>query len=111
MKLTFSNTSIGRFRLIGLTEGASFLLLLLVAMPLKYMAGFPQPVKIMGWIHGLLFILYIISLINVKFSLRWSLIRVFVAFLASLIPFGTFVLDAQLRKEEKMMLEGINYKG
>ena len=107
MKLTFSNTSIGRFRLIGLTEGASFLLLLLVAMPLKYMAGFSQPVKIMGWIHGLLFILYIISLINVKFSLRWPLMRVFVAFLASLIPFGTFILDAQLRKEEKMMLEGI----
>ena len=104
MKLFFSNTSIGRLRLAGITEGSSFLLLLLVAMPLKYFADVPEAVKIIGWIHGLLFILYVIALINVRFSLRWSLMRTIVAFLASLIPFGTFLMDSRLRKEEKIIL-------
>ena len=104
MKLVFSNTSIGRLRLAGITEGISFLLLLLVAMPLKYFADVPEAVKIIGWIHGLLFILYVIALINVRFSLRWSLMRTIVAFLASLIPFGTFLMDSRLRKEEKIIL-------
>ena len=104
MKFIFSNTSIGRLRLAGITEGISFLLLLLVAMPLKYFAGLPEAVKIVGWIHGLLFILYIIALINVRFSLRWSFMRMLVAFIASLIPFGTFLMDARLRKEETIML-------
>ena len=104
MKLIFSNTSIGRLRLAGITEGISFLLLLLVAMPLKYFAGLPEAVKIVGWIHGLLFILYIIALINVRFSLRWSFMRMLVAFIAALIPLGTFLMDARLRKEETIML-------
>ena len=104
MKLIFSNTSIGRLRLAGITEGISFLLLLLVAMPLKYFADLPEAVKITGWIHGLLFILYIIALINVRFSLRWSLMRMLVAFIAALIPLGTFLMDSRLRKEETIML-------
>ena len=87
------NTPLGRLRLTGITEGISFLLLLFIAMPLKYIAHLPEPVKIMGWIHGILFILYIFALVNVKFSLRWSLVRVLVAFLASLLPFGTLILD------------------
>ena len=84
----------------GLAEGTSFLLLLLIAMPLKYIAHIPGPVKIMGWIHGLLFVLYIVALINVRLSFKWSFGRLLVAFIASLLPFGTFILDARLRKEE-----------
>lgn len=104
MKLFFSKTSLGRLRLAGISEGISFLLLLMVAMPLKYFADFPEAVKIMGWIHGLLFILYVIALINVRFSLHWSLMRTLIAFLASLIPFGTFLMDSRLREEEKIIL-------
>ena len=103
MILNFLNTSIGRLRLAGITEGISFLLLLFVAMPLKYFAGMPEAVKIMGWIHGLLFILYIMALIDIRLWLRWKWMRMFVAFLASLIPFGTFLMDSQLRKEEKII--------
>jgi integral membrane protein len=110
MKFNFSNTSIGKLRLAGITEGISFLLLLFVAMPLKYFANLPEGVKITGWIHGLLFILYILALVNVKFTQGWSFMRTLIALVASLIPFGTFILDTQLRKEEKMVLAQLESK-
>ncbi|MEO5673890.1 MAG: DUF3817 domain-containing protein [Chitinophagales bacterium] len=103
MKISFSNTSIGRLRLIGITEGISFLLLLMIAMPLKYFAGIPEAVKVMGWIHGLLFILYMVALINVKISHPWPWWRMLTAFFAALVPIGTFLMDPQLRKEEKTL--------
>lgn len=99
MSLKFSDSPLGRFRKVALAEGVSFILLLM-AMPFKYMYDMPQGVKVIGWIHGFLFILYMIMLLNVKLSNKWSIKKSFVAFLASLIPFGTFVLDRSLRKEE-----------
>ena len=87
--------------MIALAEGLSFILLLM-AMPLKYFYGHPEFVKYIGWIHGVLFILYVIFLINVKFSRSWSYGKSILAFMASLIPFGTFVLDISLRKEEAL---------
>lgn len=99
------NTSIGRLRFVGIAEGISFLVLLGIAMPLKYFAGLPQAVKIVGWMHGLLFILYLIALTNAAFVYRWSIWRALVAFVASLVPFGTFVLDARLRREERKYAE------
>ena len=100
MALNFSNTPIGRLRLAGFVEGISYLLLLLVAMPLKYFANMPQAVKIVGWIHGALFIWFVIALLNVMATRKWKILKSFLAFVASLVPFGTFVLDVQLRKEE-----------
>ena len=108
MKLQFSNTAIGRLRLIGISEGISYLLLLSIAMPLKYFAGLPEAVKYTGWVHGLLFILYVIALIQVKVSLHWSLKKTAIAFIASLLPFGTFILDKQWREEEKIVLAANN---
>ncbi|MDQ3192945.1 MAG: DUF3817 domain-containing protein [Bacteroidota bacterium] len=104
MKFIFSNTSLGRFRLIAMLEGISFLLLLFIAMPLKYFAEIPIAVKYTGWIHGLLFILYILSLIHVFIALKWSLWKLSLAFLASLFPFGPFLLDSYHRKEEVIIL-------
>jgi integral membrane protein len=92
--------SLSRFRIIGIAEGISFLVLLIVAMPLKYYAGMPMAVKYTGWIHGLLFILYIIALAQVSFTRKWPLLKIIVAFAASLIPFGTIILDSRLKKEE-----------
>ncbi|MBL7892661.1 MAG: DUF3817 domain-containing protein [Bacteroidia bacterium] len=103
MNLNFSNTQIGKLRMAGLAEGISFLVLLLIAMPLKYIAHLPQAVKVIGWIHGLLFILYILALIRVWLAFKWSFKRLFIAFIAALLPFGTFILDAQLRKEEQTL--------
>ena len=82
-------------------EGFSFLALLLIAMPLKYMFDFPLAVKYVGWIHGLLFILYIIAVIAAIRAMKWGFKGVAVAVVASLLPAGTFVLDRSLRQREQ----------
>ena len=92
-------TPVGRFRAVALVEGVSYLVLLGVAMPLKYFAGFPEAVMAVGWAHGVLFVLYVVALAEVSFKRRWRLLRILGAFVASLVPFGTFWLDAWLRRE------------
>lgn len=87
------------FKIIAIAEGISFLVLLLVAMPLKYMMQIPEPVKYVGWAHGVLFMLYGILLLQVFIVVKWSFIKTLVAFLVSFIPFGTFWLDARINKE------------
>lgn len=87
------------FRVIGFSEGISFLVLLGIAMPLKYFADFPEAVRYIGLLHGVLFILYLLAIVLVTLEHRWSFMRVFGAFVASLIPFGPFVLDARLRRD------------
>ena len=94
-------TPIGRLRAIAFIEGVSYLVLLCVAMPLKYFAGLPSAVKTVGWIHGVLFVLYLLAVAEVAIRHRWPPARVLGALVASLIPFGTFVLDKQLRREEQ----------
>ena len=78
---------------IATAEGYSFLLLLGVAMPLKYMAGFPLAVKIMGSLHGALFIAYMVAAALVFTRLKWPLSRIPGVFYAAVLPFGTFVLE------------------
>jgi integral membrane protein len=95
-------TPIGRLRVIAFIEGISFLLLLGVAMPLKYFAGIPAAVKTAGWIHGILFMLYLLAVAEVFVRRRWPFALAFWALVASLIPFGTFALDARLRQEERV---------
>ena len=84
-------TTLGQFRMIAILEGISFLVLLLIAMPLKYMADIPQAVSVVGALHGVLFV--------VKFKYDWSIIKAGIAFIASFIPFGTFILDRKLKQE------------
>ncbi|OXM85637.1 DUF3817 domain-containing protein [Paenibacillus rigui] len=94
-------TPIGRLRAIGIYEGISFLVLLLIAMPLKYYADLPQMVKWVGSLHGFLFVLYLLAVAHVTIVHRWSILRVLAAVVASLLPFGTFVLDSRLRREQR----------
>jgi integral membrane protein len=89
----------GRFRLVGVMEGISYLVLLLVAMPLKYFADMPEAVKYTGWAHGVLFVSYCILLLLVWIKYKWSFGKAVFAFVASLVPFGTFVLDRRLNRE------------
>ncbi|HLO79708.1 MAG TPA: DUF3817 domain-containing protein, partial [Chitinophagaceae bacterium] len=81
-------------------EGISYLALLGIAMPLKYIGDMPQAVRIAGSIHGFLFVLFMLALMIVWRKKSWSYDKVAFAFLASIIPFGTFYLDKKLRKEE-----------
>ena len=105
MNFQFSNSSLGRFRMAGIAEGISFITLLFIAMPLKYIAGDPRAVLYVGWVHGLLFMIYILTLIIVAIKLDWKFKKTVIAFLASLVPFGTFIMDKSLRREEKMLQE------
>jgi integral membrane protein len=89
---------IKNLRLIGIAEGISFFVLLLIAMPLKYYWGFPLAVKVVGWAHGLLFILYIVAVVAAIPVLHWSFIRISFALLASVVPGGPFVLDKYLKR-------------
>jgi len=93
-------TPLDQFRLIAILEGISYILLLSIGMPLKYIAHIVMVIKIMGWMHGLLFIAYILTLARVTYANKWSFVKALVAFVASLVPFGTFVLDKKLKQEE-----------
>ena len=92
------NTSVKYFKAIALTEGWSYLILLGIAMPLKYGAGIPWPVKYVGWLHGVLFVAYGASLLWVWVSEKWSFTKVVLAFVVSLVPFGTFWFDKKYLK-------------
>ena len=98
MKLS---TSLGRLRVIGFLEGVSFLLLVGIAMPLKYYFELPEAVKYTGWAHGVLFVLYIAAVFQVAVQRRWSFMKGIWALVASLIPLGTFALDRQLVREQR----------
>jgi integral membrane protein len=97
---TVTMNQIRMFRMIALAEGCSFLTLLCIAMPMKYFMGMPEVVRVVGSIHGGLFLLYVGLLAMLHFRQRWSVMFSLYAFVASIIPFGTFVLDKQLREKE-----------
>ena len=92
-----------RFRMIGIAEGISFLILVLIAMPLKYIFHFPQAVKMFGWVHGALFVSFIYFAFEVFGSFKKPFSFLVKAFFASILPFGTFVLDKQLKTEEEAL--------
>ena len=81
------------FRLITLLEGCSYLLLLLVAVPLKYLMGDESYVKLLGMPHGVLFIAYIILSFVMRKKMNWNTTSFIIILLASIIPFGTFYVD------------------
>lgn len=90
--------SLKTFKSVATMEGISFILLLFVAMPLKYMAGFPIATKIIGMIHGGLFLWYIKAQYDAHKEYNWSLKFNTLAFIASLVPFATFYLKKELDK-------------
>ena len=92
------NSVIGRFRFVALLEGISYLILLFICMPLKYIAHYKEAVLYFGWIHGALFVAFMILLLQVWIKYKWSFGKVVFAFVMSLLPFGTFILDKRLKK-------------
>jgi integral membrane protein len=82
-----------------LLEGVSFLVLLFIAMPLKYLAGAPLAVRIVGSVHGLLFLVLLYMLFRTHVEHAWPVRRTMAALVSSLVPFGTFVFDRSLRQE------------
>jgi|SRR5687767_1124922 integral membrane protein len=91
-------------RVIGILEGISYLVLLGIAMPLKYIYAIPEAVKFTGWAHGVLFMAYIPAVLIARKVMNWNFIWTGLALTASLVPFGTFILDKYLVKREKELL-------
>lgn len=92
--------TLGRLRLTGLLEGLSFIILLAIAMPLKYLAGKPEMVSIVGMAHGVLFVLYIALTVMAKIKYPWSWRKMFLLWVASVVPFGTFYADYKMLRHE-----------
>lgn len=85
------------FKKVAFWEGVSYLVLLFVAMPMKYLAGYPQAVRIVGMAHGVLFVMFCLILADLlrrkEFTLNFSIF----AFIMSLLPFGTFYLEGKIK--------------
>lgn len=87
------------FKIVSFLEGLSYILLLFIATPIKYLQGDATYVKWLGMPHGLLFVVYIILAIMLKYELNWNFKRFSIVCLLSLIPFGTFFVGKYLKKE------------
>ena len=98
MSLDLRNSLIDRLRLASLLDGISYLILLGIAMPLKYMADMPLAVRIVGSIHGFLFIalciLLLAALLKRKLTFAWCVI----VFLCAIVPFAPFFIDRKLKE-------------
>lgn len=93
-------TPIARVRTVGRIEGVSFLLLLGVAMPLKYLAGQPLAVTYVGWAHGLLFVLLAMVTFSAWINKHLRFGQACMVGVAALLPFGPFVIDRRLERQE-----------
>lgn len=90
-------TSIGRLRIIAILEGISLLTLVFVAVPIKYMMGNPTFVKMMGPVHGALFLLFLFNTLSVGVEQKWKFKdTTWKVLLACMIPFGTFYIDKKI---------------
>lgn len=89
---------INQFRFIALLEGISLLILFGIAMPLKYMAGMPLAVQVVGWIHGVLFVMFCAFLGLFIYKYKMSLKDGCMGLVASLLPFGTFFFDSRIKR-------------
>lgn len=92
------------FRVVGFAEGISFLLLVFIAMPIKYMEALgqnPLPVKYIGMAHGVLFVLYMVLLLRCALEYKWSFTKCAILFVASILPLGTFYTDKKYLQDEE----------
>lgn len=87
------------FATTALIEGISYVVLLGIAMPLKYFWDYPDAVTVVGWAHGLLFMAYVTLLVRCWIKYRWSFRRVFFYYIAALLPVVPFFVERKLRKE------------
>ena len=95
--MSVPSRSLSTFRLVSFVEGLSYAVLLAVAMPLKYVAGAPEAVAIVGRIHGGLFVLFVLALLGAARDQGWSRRAQATAFVAGVVPLGAFWLERQIR--------------
>jgi integral membrane protein len=93
------STPIGRLRLISVLEAVTYLVLLFIAVPVKYGADRPVLVQIMGPVHGTFFILYVIQALDVRSKLKWDGATTAKVLVAAVIPFAPFFVERWLRTQ------------
>jgi integral membrane protein len=86
-------SSLNTFRIVALLEGISYILLLFIATPIKYLLDDPQYVKLLGMPHGILFVAYVALAVLFKKEFSWNNKTFFIVLIAAIIPFGTFYID------------------
>jgi integral membrane protein len=89
-------SQVGRLRIIAFMEGCSLLILLFIAMPIKYLLDVPEATQAIGLIHGILFILFVLATLAVSVLHRWNISRIFIVMISSMLPFGTFYIDRKI---------------
>ncbi|WP_198306269.1 DUF3817 domain-containing protein [Arcobacter vandammei] len=94
-------TKFAQFRTISIVEGISYLVLVLIAMPLKYLFAEPMAVKIFGMIHGILFILFCIALYGAMKRYKWGFVFSLKLFIYSLIPFLFILIEKEIMKKRE----------
>lgn len=95
-------SSLNIFRKVSIIEAISYLLLLFIAMPLKYLADMPIAVRYTGMIHGVLFVAYLVTIVMAWQERKWAFGKVTLIFISSLIPFVPFWVDKKLKAEEQV---------
>lgn len=94
MMMNLLKTGIGRLRIIAILEGISLLTLVFIAVPMKHMMDNPAFVKVMGPVHGALFLLFLFNTLSVGVEQNWKFKETtWKVLLACMIPFGTFYID------------------
>lgn len=93
-------TTLTRLRWASLAEGATLLLLVGVAVPLKRLAGFPEAVSVLGPIHGGAFLLYVAMVLNARQKGLWSPTETLQLLLAAIVPFGAFLVTGLFRRKQ-----------
>ena len=101
--MQMNTSTLSLLRKVGIAEGVSFLILLLIAMPLKYMMGMPLAVKYTGSAHGALFVIYVGLAYYAKEVYQWPFKKFLMAFMAAWLPLGTFFFDARLKNDQEIL--------
>jgi integral membrane protein len=88
-----------RYRILAFVTGAMLILLVFVAIPLKYLADHPGPVSVIGTAHGFLFMVYLVTALDIGIRLRWPWLKLGLVMLAGTIPFASFVAERRAHQD------------
>ena len=100
-----NNPSLLFYRVLAYTVGVGLVILVLVAVPLKYFADSPTLVAIVGPLHGFLYMVYLVAAVNLAFRSRWSPVKTVLVMLAGTIPFVSFVAERKVTADEAARVE------
>ena len=93
------NAAFLRYRVLAFTTGVLLVLLCFVAIPLKYLADHPGPVAVIGTAHGFLFMVYLVTALDLGIRLRWPWFKLGLVMLAGTVPFASFVAERRAHSD------------